>query len=142
MEAKGSSEGSIVYAAEAKVSTDEVLEVFKSAGVNRPLDDYKTIEAMFDNSNLICTARIEGRLVGVARSVTDFVFCCYLSDLAVTKEHQNRGIGKELVRLTKEKAGDRSMLLLLAAPSAMGYYPKLGMDKCDNAFITLGNSPY
>ena len=82
MEANGASEGTIVYAVEAKVRTDEVLELFKSSGIFRPLDDQKRIEAMFDNSNLIYTARIEGRLVGVARSVTDFVYCCYLSDLA------------------------------------------------------------
>ena len=135
MEANGASEGTIVYAVEAKVRTDEVLELFKSSGIFRPLDDQKRIEAMFDNSNLIYTARIEGRLVGVARSVTDFVYCCYLSDLAVSMDHQKRGIGKELVRLTKEKVGDQCMLLLIAAPSAMGYYPKIGMDKCDNAFI-------
>lgn len=73
--------------------------------------------------------------MGISRSITDFVYSCYLSDLAVLKEYQHQGIGKEMIRLTKETVGDHCMLLLLAASSAMEYYPKIGMDKIDNAFM-------
>jgi predicted N-acetyltransferase YhbS len=90
---------------------------------------------MYAGSNLIVSAWDGDKLVGLARSVTDFCYSCYLSDLAVRKEYQHQGIGKELVRLTKETIGDESMLLLLAAPSAMDYYPKIGMEKMDNAFM-------
>lgn len=116
-------------------TTDEIIEVYNSSGLNRPTTDASRIAAMFANSNLIVTAWDGDLLVGISRALTDFHYCCYLSDLAIRKEYQKQGIGKELVRLTKEAIGPLSMLLLLSAPTAMEYYPKIGMDKLDNAFM-------
>ena len=113
----------------------EVIGVYESSGINRPTGDTQRIADMYKNSNLIVTAWDGPLLVGVSRALTDFCFCCYLSDLAIRKEYQEQGIGKELIRLTKEHIGPRCMLLLLAAPTAMEYYPKIGMDKLDNAFM-------
>lgn len=90
---------------------------------------------MYTNSNLIVTAWDKDNLVGIARSLTDFCYCCYLSDLAVRKEYQKRGIGKKLLELTKDKIGEPTMLLLLSAPAAMDYYPKVGLQKVNNGFI-------
>ncbi|MBI3113366.1 MAG: GNAT family N-acetyltransferase, partial [Rhodospirillales bacterium] len=91
---------------------------------------------MVENASLTVTARDAREvLVGVARSVTDFAYCCYLSDLAVDPACQRQGIGKELMRRTKEAAGgDKVSLLLLSAPDGMGYYPKAGLEKFDNCF--------
>jgi GNAT superfamily N-acetyltransferase len=116
-------------------AANEVIEVYNSSGINRPTGDTQRIADMYQNSNLIVTAWDGPLLVGVSRALTDFHYCCYLSDLAIRKEYQKQGIGKELVRRTKEKLGPRCMLLLLAAPAAMEYYPKIGMDKLDNAFM-------
>lgn len=92
---------------------------------------------MFDSSNLIVTAWNDEQLVGISRSITDWVWSCYLADLAVHPAFKKAGIGKELVRLTKEKLGEKSMLLLLSVPTAMEYYPKIGMIKEDRAFTIL-----
>ena len=116
-------------------TTAAIIEVYDSSGINRPTKDVQRITDMYTNSNLILTAWDGDLLVGVSRALTDFHYCCYLSDLAIRKEYQKLGIGKELVRLTKEALGPRCMLLLLAAPTAMEYYPKIGMDKLDNAFM-------
>jgi GNAT superfamily N-acetyltransferase len=89
---------------------------------------------MVAHANLFVTARDGGKLVGVARSLTDFTYCCYLSDLAVDKDYQRQGIGRVLIEKTREAVGD-SMVLLLSAPQAMAYYPHIGMPKADNAFI-------
>ncbi|HNB58463.1 MAG TPA: GNAT family N-acetyltransferase, partial [bacterium] len=62
---------------------------------------------------------------------------CYLADLAIHPDYQKNGIGKELVRLTKEKVGEEVMILLLSVPTAMTYYPKIGMTKEDRAFTIL-----
>jgi len=115
--------------------TAEIIAVYDSSGINRPTKDTQRITDMYRNSNLILTAWDGDLLVGVSRALTDFHYCCYLSDLAIRKEYQKQGIGKELVRLTKEALGPRCMLLLLAAPTAIEYYPKIGMDKLDNAFM-------
>lgn len=125
----------ITYSFDRKLNADQIIELCLSAGLIRPTEDKDRMQAMFDNSNLILTAWSGDLLVGFARSVTDFVYCCYLSDLAVRKEFQKQGIGKELVYRTKAHIGDKVMLLLLAMPAAIGYYPKIGMEKADNAFI-------
>jgi predicted N-acetyltransferase YhbS len=90
---------------------------------------------MFAASDLIITAWDGDELAGVARSITDWVWSCYLADLAVNKQYQAMGIGKKLIELTKEKVGEQTMVLLLSVPSAMEYYPKVGMKKVDNGFI-------
>jgi predicted N-acetyltransferase YhbS len=89
---------------------------------------------MLEHGNLIITARDNGKLVGVARSLTDFAFCTYLSDLAVDDKYQKQGIGKELVRLTKMEA-PKAKLILLAAPKAVNYYPKIGMKQWEQCYI-------
>ncbi|MCC6600545.1 MAG: GNAT family N-acetyltransferase [Crocinitomicaceae bacterium] len=112
-----------------------VIRLYEDAGLVRPVTDVKRIVAMYNDSNLIVTAWQNDLLVGVARSVTDFAYCCYLCDLAVLKSFQKRGIGKRLIEITKEKAGEGSMLLLLSTPGTMEYYSKINMEKAENAFI-------
>ncbi|WP_234830800.1 GNAT family N-acetyltransferase, partial [Vibrio anguillarum] len=99
-----------------------------SLGERRPLDNESTIQGMLDNSNLIVSAWLNGQLVGVARSVTDFHYCCYLSDLAVDESVQSNGIGKYLILVTKEELSQSCKLVLLSAPKAQGYYPKIGFE--------------
>ena len=90
---------------------------------------------MLEHGNLTIAAYLDGRLVGIARALTDFSFCCHLSDLAVVKELQHHGIGRELVRRIRQRIGDQSNLLLLSAPGAMGYYPKIGFEKVENGWF-------
>ncbi len=118
----------IVYAVEQDLSIDEFIAVLNSSTLaeRRPVGDRKRIGSMLKYSNLIITARYNGAIVGVARSVTDFVYCTYLSDLAVDEVWQHKGIGKELIYRTKQ-ASSEAKLILLAAPKAVSYYPKIGM---------------
>jgi len=125
----------IIYSSNRIPDTKEIIDVYRSSGISRPIADPARISKMYANSNLIITAWAGDELVGIARSLTDFCYCCYLSDLAIKREYQKRGIGKKLVELTKEKIGEQTTLILLAAPSAIDYYPKIGMDKIDNGFI-------
>ena len=101
----------------------------------RPVDQPEVIASMLANADLVLTARMEGRLIGVARAISDFAYCTYLSDLAVDVEHQGRGIGRELIRRTHEAAGLRTSLILLAAPKARTYYPHIGMKPHDSCWI-------
>jgi len=118
---------------------DQIIEVYNSSGINRPTIDRERIEKMYSNSNLILTAWCNDELVGISRSLTDFSYCCYLSDLAVRKEYQKRGIGKKLIQMTKDKIGEQVTLILLSAPTAIDYYPKIGMAKINNGFIIKRN---
>jgi N-acetylglutamate synthase-like GNAT family acetyltransferase len=125
----------IQFRINAALKAEDVIEVFKSSGINRPVDDTKRIDAMLKNSNLIISAWNGLELIGIARAVTDYNYCCYLSDLAVKKEHQKSGIGKTLIELTQQTIGEQTMLLLLSAEPAMEYYPKIGFEKVENGFI-------
>jgi ribosomal protein S18 acetylase RimI-like enzyme len=90
---------------------------------------------MMEHSNLIATAWEDDLLVGIARSVTDFHYCCYLSDLAVDVACQRRGIGRRLIRMTQEALGPRCSIILLAAPAAVDYYPRLGFQRHEQAWV-------
>ena len=125
----------IIYRNDITPDTDQIIDVYNSSGINRPTTDKERIEKMYSNSNLVLTAWDNGKLVGISRSLTDFCYCCYLSDLAVRKEYQTSGIGKKLIKLTKDNIGEQTALILLSAPTAMDYYPKVGMQKIDNGFI-------
>lgn len=125
----------ITYRTNQPLHTLDIIEVYRSSGINRPIGDVERITEMYSNSNLVVSAWDGNKLVGVARSLTDFSYCCYLSDLAVSKDYQKHGIGKRLIALTKEAIGERAMLLLLSAPTAMEYYPKIGFEEVRNGFI-------
>jgi N-acetylglutamate synthase-like GNAT family acetyltransferase len=125
----------IIYRNDITPDIDQIIDVYNSSGINRPTTDKERIEKMYSNSNLILTAWDNNKLVGISRSLTDFCYCCYLSDLAVRKEYQTSGIGKKLIELTKSEIGEQTALILLSAQTAIDYYPKVGMQKIDNGFI-------
>src|SRR5690606_10030452 len=102
----------------------QIIELYENACLPRSTNDKERIQKMFENSSLVITAWDNELLVGVSRSVTDWVWSCYLADLAVRTGYKKSGIGKKLVELTKKAVGEQSMVLLLSVPSAMEYYPK------------------
>ena len=125
-----------VYAREDYLGADEYIDVVRKSGLNRPIDDRGRVERMLAHANLIVTARQDGRLVGFARSLTDFCFCCYLSDLAVDKACQGQGIGKRLIEETRAAAGGSlTTTLLLSAPTAVSFYKGIKMPQADNCFL-------
>ena len=101
----------------------------------RPVESPECIKAMLQHANLLCTAWDDDVLIGVARSVSDFEYCCYLSDLAVDLKYQHQGVGRELIRLTQARLGKHAKIVLLAAPLARDYYPKLLFDAHDSAWV-------
>ena len=125
----------IIYSEEKEQRARDVAEVFKNSGIKRPFDDYERIQKMIDNSDVMITAWFNGKMIGVARAITDFSYCCYLSDLAVDKRYQKHGIGTELVKRIQSIVGDECSMVLLSAPGAVGYYPRLGFDSSDKAFV-------
>ena len=127
----------IDYNINAPITSDEFIEVLRlsSLAERRPIDDRACIEGMINNSNLTITAWDGNKLIGVARSLTDFHYACYVSDLAVDRAYQRHGIGKKLQSLTQEQLGPQCKLILIAAPAANSYYAHLGFTNNPRCWI-------
>lgn len=128
---------------EAQMAAAEFIDVLNRStlGQRRPIDQPDRIQAMLDHADLIVAARQGTQLVGVARAITDFSYCTYLSDLAVDENHQRRGIGRALLEETHRLAGHSTMLILLAAPMARDYYPHIGMTPHESCWIRRLDPP-
>lgn len=126
----------IRYQQETDLTPEEFISVLdrSTLGERRPVGELERINSMLKYANLVITARENGILIGVARSLTDFAFCTYMSDLAVDQAYQRRGIGKELIRHTKSLT-PKAKLILLAAPKAVDYYPHIGMTRHEFCYI-------
>ncbi|MGI4873063.1 MAG: GNAT family N-acetyltransferase [Janthinobacterium lividum] len=124
-----------VYSRDRRPAPVQVADLYRSAGLVRPVDDLPRLTKMLEYANLLVTAWDGELLVGLARTLTDFCYCAYLSDLAVRGEYQRQGIGRRLLALSKEAVGEESMLLLLSVPAALAYYPTAGMTAVDNGFL-------
>ena len=127
----------IQYQTNRPISADQFIDLLRRSTLaeRRPVDKPDNIGAMLKHANLICTAWIGDKLVGVARSLTDFQFCCYLSDLAVDEKYQRKGIGRNLIQTTKSALGASAKIILLSAPKAEEYYPKIGFEAHRSAWI-------
>jgi len=101
----------------------------------RPVQDMNCLTAMVAGASLWATCRRDGELIGVARSVTDFAYCCYLSDLAVDQAYARQGIGRRLIAEMRARLGPHCSLILLSAPAAVEYYPHIGFTHHPQAWI-------
>ena len=129
----------ILYASEPSLNVTEFRRVLVESGLgaSRPVDDESRLRAMLAGANLIVTARLErpGQpLVGVARGITDFSWCCYLPELAVSASAQGLGIGKGLMDEVRGQLGPTVSLILASVPEAVGFYERIGMPRMPDAF--------
>jgi ribosomal protein S18 acetylase RimI-like enzyme len=131
------------YEINREITSGEFVDLLERSTLaqRRPVEDSGCVEGMLRHADLLITAWEDDRLVGAARSVTDFDYCCYLSDLAVDVAVQGRGVGRELIRRTREQLGPRCILILLSAPAAIGYYPRIGFTRHDSAWILKADDP-
>jgi GNAT superfamily N-acetyltransferase len=114
-----------------------VIDLYKRStlGERRPVESVDIFRDMIQNADVIVTALDCGKLVGIARTLTDYSYVAYLADLAVDKDYQRKGIGKELIRRTRECLKKSCFITLLAAPMADGYYEKLGLERNPRAWM-------
>ena len=126
------------------LNLDALIELYQAStlGERRPIDDRQRMASMLRHANLVVSAWDDELLVGVSRALSDFSFVTYLSDLAVRQSHQNLGIGVQLIQKTREKMGPRSMLVLLSAPQAVDYYPRIGFTQHPSAWVLRAGEPF
>jgi predicted N-acetyltransferase YhbS len=134
----------ITYRYGNDLNIDQVIELYRSStlGERRPVNDRDCMATMIAQANLVVTAWAGPLLVGIARSLTDFCYVGYLADLAVRQSHQRQGIGIRLIQKTREQMGPQSKLVLLAAPQAVDYYPRIGFTPHHSAWVLGSNDSF
>ena len=131
----------IIYRDDAPLHVEQVIELYKKStlGERRPVDKPETFLGMIDNASIVITAWDDDKLVGIARSLSDFSYVTYLADLAVDEAYQHQGIGKQLIAETQDRTEPDCMIVLLAAPAANEYYSKLGFTHNPRAWMLKSN---
>ncbi len=132
----------ITYRVGNDLDLEQVIELYHAStlGERRPADDRRRMAAMLANANLVVSAWDGPLLVGISRSLSDFAYVTYLSDLAVRVSHQHQGIGRELIAITRREGGE-AYVVLLAAPKAVDYYPRIGFQSHPSAWIIKQGEP-
>ena len=126
----------ITYISNELLDAQEVSDLFDRSGIRRPIGDLERIQRMLDHADEIVSARDNGKLVGIIRAITDYSYCCYISDLAVDKSYQGNGIGKELINQLIHKLGNEEIqYILTSAPNSVGFYENIGFERADKAFV-------
>ncbi len=130
---------SIVYELKNSLSSSDFIDILKRSTLakRRPIDDEMCIEGMLKHADIIVLAKDDEKIVGVARAVTDFSYACYLSDLAVDIAYQKRGIGQGLIDKVQEQLLKSCKIILLSAPDAREYYPKVGFIQHSSAWVKI-----
>lgn len=127
----------VIYRDDAQITVDQAIDLYirSTLGERRPIHNKSAFEAMLKNANLTITAWDGNKLIGIARTLTDFDYVAYLADLAVDQEYQRTGIGKHLIAETQSRLGPDCMIVLLAAPKANDYYEHIGFEHHPRAWI-------
>ena len=125
----------IQYFANREITAEQAIALYRktSLGERRPIDSPEPFEQMLKHANLIVTAWDENRLVGISRTLTDFVYVAYLSDLAVDESYQKQGIGSRLLGLAREHTP--TMLYFGAQPGAESLYEENGCRKSLQSYM-------
>jgi aralkylamine N-acetyltransferase len=118
------------YEAVTGAPVEEVVELYKAAGWWQESPEARAvIPLMIKGSLCFMVARsIQGRIVGMARVVSDGYSDAYIQDVVVLKDFRGRGVGRELVqRLTQFCVSRKiSWIGLVAEPGTQGLYEDLG----------------
>jgi len=69
----------VIYKINSQISAEDVSKLFKVSGIIRPSDDLNRIQGMIDNADITITAWEQEKMIGIARAITDYSYCCYLS---------------------------------------------------------------
>jgi GNAT superfamily N-acetyltransferase len=125
----------ITYKTNTPLDIAQIAATFIAAGIRRPADDLPRIDSMFQHADIVISAWDADQLIGLCRALTDYSYCCYLSDLAVVRDYQRQGIGEKMVEILRNALGPQVSIILLASDEAMDYYPKLGFLPATNAYV-------
>jgi ribosomal protein S18 acetylase RimI-like enzyme len=118
------------YDAVTSAPLEAIVELYKAAGWwQESAEARAAIPPMIRGSLCFMVARsIEGRIVGMARVISDGYSDAYIQDVVVLPDYRGRGVGRELVRRLTQFCTARKIawIGLVAEPGTQGFYEDLG----------------
>jgi GNAT superfamily N-acetyltransferase len=114
---------------EAEVpSRAELASLYDSVGWTAYTNDLDSLERGVHGSLRVVTARVSGRLAGLARVVGDGATIVYLQDVLVAPAYRREGIGRQLVEAAFEpyRQVRQHVLLTDDEPAQRAFYESLG----------------
>ncbi|MDE5557972.1 MAG: GNAT family N-acetyltransferase [Ruminococcus sp.] len=128
----------IVYKDIHDFSCEQLEDLFLSVEWSSGHYPEKLVTAM-KNFETVFSAWDGNKLVGMICAMDDGIMTAYIHYLLVNPEYQDKKIGRELIRMAKEKYSDYLRIVVVAYNSELSFYKKCGFEKSDNAspmFIT------
>ena len=123
----------VMFEAVEAAPFEEIVDLYKSAGWWRDAPDARAIiPAMIRGSFRFMVARLqEGRIVGMARVISDGYSDAYIQDVVVLPSYRRQGIGRELIRRLTEYCVTRKIgwIGLVAEPGTREFYEELGYEQ-------------
>ncbi|WP_026119195.1 GNAT family N-acetyltransferase [Nocardiopsis ganjiahuensis] len=107
------SEFRVTVCAADELEREEVLALYRSVGWSAYTESPEVLLRALAGSHRLVSARREGELVGLARSISDGATIVYLQDVLVHPSEQRRGVGRRLLdALFAEYPGVRQRALV------------------------------
>jgi GNAT superfamily N-acetyltransferase len=112
----------------ADVPLDDLLDLYGSVGWTAYTTQPDVLRAAIAGSSFVVTARRGGRLVGLARAVSDGATICYLQDILVRPDEHRTGVGRALATavLDRYRSVRQKVLLTDDDPGQRAFYESLG----------------
>ena len=112
----------------------DVLALYRAAGWFGPSDPAPELDAMIANSFAVSAAFDPvGRLVGMARALSDGVSDAYILDVVVDPAHRSRGIGREIVKRLADHLASFGIdwIVCVGVPGTEAFYRAAGAAPMD-----------
>jgi len=106
---------------------EEMKKIYHLVGWNR--HNKEIIKQIFENSNLVAVATIDGKVVGFGRVLTDGIFNAAIYDVVVHPDFQKQGIARNILNNLLENLNHISCIHLIATTGNEDFYRKCGFKK-------------
>lgn len=87
----------IDYHIHGEASTEELVDLYSSVGWSVYTNNEAVMAGLLEGATWWCTARENGKLVGLIRVISDRVAIAYVQDILVNPSHHRTGIGTQLL---------------------------------------------
>lgn len=103
------------------------LDCFFQNWISPPSSEIK--DKLLDGSDLIITARENGKLVGFLAAISDGAMHAFITLVEVLEAYQGKGIGKHLVKLAISHFKGYYDIVLITDPDKGAFYKKFGFNE-------------